>query len=474
MPTWRREHLTVEERVARGRAARQSTPRSAHGRWEPAADRPDPVALLAEQAESRVADLVPIRYGRMLVSPFTFYRGAALIMAGDLAARPRSGGTVQLCGDAHLSNFGGYGSPERRLVFDINDFDETAPGPFEWDVKRLATSFVVAGRDNEFSPKQCREITLTAVRSYREAMRDFAGQPMMTVWYARLDVEDLVKQYRDTLSADERKKQKSELKATKGMIAKARTRDRMQAIAKLTTEAYGRRRIVSSPPLIIPLAEMVGYDTDAVLAQLHELFEDYRQTLQPDRRHLLDQFRLTDVAHKVVGVGSVGTRAWILLLESTLESGALLLQAKEAGPSVLSAFDPGPEPPNQGERVVLGQRLMQATSDIFLGWVRARPAEGGQKDYYLRQLRDWKVSADIEAFKPEGMELYARLCGWTLARAHARSGDRYAISSYLGKSDRFDNAVNDFAHTYADQNERDHKALAEAVASGRVEARSGL
>ena len=467
------EQLSAEERAARGKAIRKDVPLESHADFRKGTAR-DPIGLLMEQAKGRVPELVPIRHGRMLVSPFTFYRGGALIMAADLAQTPATGLSVQLCGDAHLSNFGGYGSPERRLVFDINDFDETAPGPFEWDVKRLAASFVVAGRDNEFSAKQCRDMTLTAVRSYREAIRDFAAQPMMAVWYARLDVDDVLSQYWGTLSSKEQKRRKAQLKTAKGTIAKAHTRDSMQAIGKLTTVVDGQRRIVSSPPLIVPLSELVDYDRDAVLAQLNQLFDDYRETLQPDRRHLIDQFRFTDVAHKVVGVGSVGTRAWILLLESAVERGALLLQAKEAGPSVLSAYAEGPEPPNQGERVVVGQRMMQATSDIFLGWVRAQPAEGGEKDYYVRQLRDWKVSADIETMKPEGMELYARLCGWTLARAHARSGDRFALASYLGKSDRFDNAVTDFAVSYADQNQRDHEALVEAVASGRVEARTGV
>jgi uncharacterized protein (DUF2252 family) len=466
------EQLSAEERAARGKALRKDVPLESHADFRPSATR-DPIGLLIEQSKGRVPDLVPIRYGRMLVSPFTFYRGAALIMADDLAQKSATGLSVQLCGDAHLLNFGGYASPERRLVFDINDFDETSPGPFEWDVKRLAASFVVAGRDNEFSAKQCREVTLTAVRAYREAMRDFAAQPILEVWYARLDVEDLVKQYKDTLSSGERKKQKSELKATKGMIAKAHTRNSMQAIGKLTTVAYGQRRIVSSPPLIVPIAELAGFDTAEVLKELRQLVEDYRQTLQPDRRHLVDQFQLTDVAHKVVGVGSVGTRAWILLMESAVETGGLLLQAKEALPSVLSSYAGGPGPANQGERVVAGQRMMQATSDIFLGWLRADSDEG-QKDYYVRQLRDWKVSADIEGLNPEAMALYARLCGWTLARAHARSGDRFEIAAYLGKSGRFDNAVTDFAHTYADQNENDHEALQKAVADGRVEARSGL
>jgi uncharacterized protein (DUF2252 family) len=407
----------------------------------------------------------------MLVSPFTFYRGAALVMAADLAETPATGLQVQLCGDAHLSNFGGYASPDRRLVFDVNDFDETLPGSFEWDVKRLAASFVVAGQDNGFHPKKCRKIVLSVVRAYRETMHEFARQPILAVWYARLDVEDVAKRFKATLPSGQRKS----LKAARGQVAKAYTRDSMQAIGKLTTTVDGHRRIVSNPPLVIPMNDMVGTDIDGaeVLARLQELMTGYRGTLEQDRRHLLDHFRLTDIAHKVVGVGSVGTRAWIMLLESTIADEALVLQAKQAGPSALSSYAGSSEQRNQGEWVVVGQRMMQATSDIFLGWLRADAADGEQ-DYYVRQLRDWKMSADIERLTPEAMVLYARLCGWTLARAHARSGDRFALAAYLGKSDRFDQAVTDFATTYADQNIRDHETFAKAVADGRVEARTGV
>ncbi|TCC23634.1 DUF2252 domain-containing protein [Kribbella speibonae] len=460
--------LTAEERAALGKAVREAVPLESHAEVRPAAGR-DPVGLLIGQTAGRVPALVPIRHGRMLVSPFTFYRGAALIMAADLAQAQSTGLAVQLCGDAHLSNFGAYASPERRLVFDINDFDETLPGSFEWDVKRLATSFVVAGRDNGFSSKRCREVTLAAVRHYREAIREFAGQPILDVWYARLDIEELVGRYKATLSSGKRKG----LKAAEGRLAKAYTRNSMQAIGKLTAVVDGRRRIVSNPPLVVPMDELTDVDGPRVLAQLQDMVAGYRETLQQDRRHLLDHFRLTDVAHKVVGVGSVGTRAWIMLLESTVADEALLLQAKQAGPSALSTYAGASEHSNQGERVVVGQRLMQAASDIFLGWLRADTADGEQ-DYYVRQLRDWKLSADIETLNPEAMTLYARLCGWTLARAHARSGDRFALSAYLGKSDRFDNAVADFATAYADQNDRDHRALAAAAAGGRIEAHTGV
>jgi uncharacterized protein (DUF2252 family) len=338
-------------------------------------------------------------------------------------------------------------------------------------VKRLATSFVVAGRDNGFSSKQCREVASTAVRSYREAIREFAGQTILSVWYARLDIEELVTRYKATLSSGQRKRK--DLKAAEGKLAKAYTRSSLQAIGKLTTAAGDGRRIVSDPPLVVPMNELTDIDGSVVLAQMQDLVAGYRGTLQPDRRHLLDQFRLTDVAHKVVGVGSVGTRAWIILMESTVADEALLLQAKQAGPSVLSSYVDPSSHANEGERVVAGQRLMQAASDIFLGWMRADTADGEQ-DYYVRQLRDWKLSADIESLNPEAMTLYARLCGWTLARAHARSGDRFALAAYLGKSDRFDNAVTAFATTYADRNAADHTVFAEAARTGRVETRTGV
>jgi uncharacterized protein (DUF2252 family) len=462
------QQLTVKERAARGKAVRKEVPLESHAEVRLGATR-DPVGLLLTQAEGRVPELVPIRHGRMLVSPFTFYRGAALIMAADLAQTPPTRLEVQLCGDAHLSNFGAYASSDRRLVFDVNDFDETLPGPFEWDVKRLATSFVVAGQDNGFDPKKCREVVLNVVRTYRETMREFAGQSILAVWYARLDVEDVVARFKASLPPGKRKG----FKAARGRLAKAYTRDGMQAIGKLTTTVDGRRRIASNPPLVMPIDDLVDIDRALVLAGLQDLMTDYRRTLQQDRRHLLDHFRLTDIAHKVVGVGSVGTRAWIMLLESTVADEALLLQAKQAGPSVLSSYAGSSGPMNQGERVVVGQRMMQATSDIFLGWLRADAADGEQ-DYYVRQLRDWKMSADIESLTPDAMVLYARLCGWTLARAHARSGDRFALAAYLGKSDRFDRAVADFADTYAAQNIQDHETFAKAVADDRVEARTGV
>jgi uncharacterized protein (DUF2252 family) len=466
--------LTFDERAAFGKAARTKTPLETHADFTPAESR-DPVGLLMSQAKTRVPDLVPIRHGRMLVSPFTFYRGAALVMAADLESTPASGLRTQLCGDAHLSNFGAYASPERRLVFDINDFDETLPGPFEWDIKRLAASFVIAGRNNGFTKKQYRKATLAAVETYRTTMRDFAAKPILTVWYQHLEIEQAIADYKASLTAGKSKERKARFKAAEAALAKAHTRDSLQAIEKLTAVVDGKRQIMSNPPLVIRGEDMTDMDTDVLFDRLRGLLINYRKTLQSDRRRLLDHFTLTDIAHKVVGVGSVGTRAWILLLEAGVETEALLLQAKEAGPSALADYAGKSEYSHQGERVVAGQHLMQASSDIFLGWLRARGTAGGRyTDYYLRQLRDWKLSAVVEEMVPVGMQVYAQLCGWTLARAHARAGDRIAITAYLGNSDKFDNAIADFAETYADQNERDYAALAGAVAAGKVEAESGV
>jgi uncharacterized protein (DUF2252 family) len=468
-----RTHLGPEERRAQGKAARARVPREAHAELSPAAGR-DPVGSLIEQERARVPELAPIRHGRMLVSPFTFYRGAALIMATDLAATPSPGLRTQLCGDAHLANFGAYASPERRLVFDINDFDETLPGPFEWDVKRLTTSFVVAGRDNGFTPKQCRKLALAVVGTYRRTMRTFANQTILDVWYAHLDIEDLLKEFELSLSPKKLKRDAADLAAAQHQVAKAHTRTSLQAVAKLTTVANGRRQIVSDAPLIVPVDELTDLDTAAVLRTIQGLLATYRATLRSDRRVLLDHFSLTDVAHKVVGVGSVGLRAWVLLFESGLGAETLVLQAKQAEGSVLAAYGGPSEYANHAERVVAGQHLMQASSDIFLGWLAASPAEGWTDDYYLRQLRDWKASADLEAMGLRSFDVYARLCGWTLARAHARGGDRIILAGYLGGSDAFDHAVADFAEVYADLNEHDHAALAEAVATGRVQAQTDV
>lgn len=461
-------HLTPSERAARGKAARAEVPRSSHAGFTPSTHRPDPVALLEEQATSRVPELVPIRYGRMLVSPFAFYRGAALIMAADLASTPSSGLRAQICGDAHLSNFGVFGSPERRMIFSVNDFDETLPGPWEWDVKRLAASLAVAGRDNGFTAAERRRFLLAGAREYRTGITRFAGMPNMAVWYAHLDIEVFLEQLRPQLEA-------KRVKTFESSLAKARTRDSVQAFAKFATEVDGEPRIVSDPPLIVPIEELLpDDDRREVMAELAMLLRTYRKTLESDKRHLLEQFRFVHLARKVVGVGSVGTRAWIGLLLGRDGQDPLFLQMKEAQESVLARFAGRSKYANQGQRVVAGQRLMQTASDIFLGWQRVTGIDGEQRDFYIRQLRDWKGSAEIERMNPKGMAIYARMCAWTLARAHARSGDRVAIASYLGKSDVFDNAIADFAETYADQNERDYQALADAVSSGRIKARTGV
>jgi uncharacterized protein (DUF2252 family) len=434
-----------------------------HAEFAPAGSR-DPVGLLLSQAGSRVPELVPVRHGRMLVSPFTFYRGAALPMAADLASTPASGLRVQMCGDAHLSNFGAFASPERRLVFDVNDFDETLPGPFEWDVKRLAASLAVAGRDNGFSAKARRKIALAAAEGYRTAMRGFAEQHFLDVWYAHLDIEPAIREFRSQMKA-------KRFKATEKLLAKAHTRDSTQALGKLTTVVDGRRQIISDPPMIIPAEEVFSHvQADAVYKQIHAVLAKYLRSLQSDRRHLLEQFTLVQVARKVVGVGSVGTRAWVVLMDAGDGVEPLFLQAKEAQPSVLADYCGRSQYANEGERVVAGQHLMQAQSDIFLGWTVAPGPDKVNRDFYVRQLRDWKFSVPIEAMIPSGMTIYARLCGWTLARAHARSGDRVALAAYLGGSDRFDQAIADFAETYADQNDRDYAAFQAAAKEGKVEA----
>jgi uncharacterized protein (DUF2252 family) len=429
------------------------------------ADRADPVSLLERQAQSRVPDLVPVRYGRMLVSPFTFFRGAALPMASDLARTPVSGLRVQACGDAHLSNFGIFGSPERRLMFDVNDFDETLPGPWEWDVKRLAASMEVAGRENGLTRKQRRAVVLATVGRYREAMREFAGYSNLRVFYTRIDVEQIRDELGSRLTSRQRKKW------DQGQ-AKARSADSMRDLKKLTRMVDGERRIVADPPLIVPLEDMAAdMDPEQVHVLVDDLITKYRRTLQPDRRLLLDQYQLTDMAHKVVGVGSVGTRCFIALMLGRDHRDPLFLQVKEAQESVLAPFAGASRIANEGQRVVTGQRLMQAAGDSFLGWSGTKSGmDGESRNFYVRQLRDWKYSIEIADLAPDGLRLYGELCGWTLARAHARSGDRVAIAAYLGGSDVFDRAIAEFAASYADQNERDHRALADAVASGRITA----
>ena len=461
-------HPSAEERAARGKAARAVAPRSGHGEWEPASDRRDPVELLEEQAASRVRELVPIRYGRMLVSPFTFFRGAAYPMAADLAGAPRTGLDVQLCGDAHLSNFGAFAAPDRRLVFSINDFDETLPGPFEWDVKRLVASFAVAGRDRGFDARQRRSINRTVTRAYREAIRALSELRNLDLWYSRIDVDEIA----PLLAQHATGKQ---MKRFERNMAKAQSKDSLRAFAKLTEIVDGEPRIVSDPPLIIPIEELVA---GAGRGELEEFIQgairSYRRTLTADRRQLLERFRYVHAARKVVGVGSVGTRAWIVLLLGRDESDPLFLQLKEAEASVLEPFLGKSSFNNHGQRVVEGQRLTQAAGDIMLGWIRIEGSDDTNRDYYLRQLWDGKGSALVETMNPQAMTVYARLCGDALAEAHARSGDAIAIASYLGAGDSFDRALASFAEAYADQNERDYQTLREAVSSGRLASETGL
>jgi uncharacterized protein (DUF2252 family) len=460
--------LTTAERRAQGKAVREQAPLESHAEIGPDTGR-DPVGLIIGQAATRVPELVPIRHGRMLVSPFTFYRGAALPMAADLSKVPSSGLRVQLCGDAHLSNFGVFAAPDRRLVFDLNDFDETLPGPFEWDVKRYAASLAVAGRDIGLDPKERKTLVLAGVAAYRTAMADFATKKLLEVWYARLDVEDGLELLRAKVGEEA-------LGRTRKAMAKARTRDSMQVLKKLTTVVDGKRTITSNPPLVVPIEELTDqHSADEIMSQMGTLLTQYRRTLNADRRHLIAQFRLVGVARKVVGVGSVGTRAWILLLEADGGQEPLFLQAKEAQRSVLADYCGASKYRNEGQRVVAGQHLMQAASDIFLGWQHVESGlDGGNRDFYVRQLRDWKYSAPIEEMLPAGLRSYAELCGWTLARAHARSGDRFAIAGYLGKSDKFDRAMVTFAEAYADRTEADHAALQSAVDAGRLEAVFGI
>lgn len=459
-------HLTAQERATRGRAARSRVPRSSHAEFAPAADRPDPVDVIERQSASRLQDLVPIRYGRMLESPFRFYRGAASIMAADLAATPATGLRAQLCGDAHMLNFRLLASPERHLMFDVNDFDETLPGPWEWDLKRLAASLAIAGRGNGFRTAQRARVVRAAGRSYRAWMERFAGMRTLDVWYSQIDAEQLYA----TISA--RLDSRTRRRMSKAM-GKARGRDHVQALGKLAHLVDGELRITPDPPLITPLGDFLpDVERKHIEEQLRNLIERYAHTLTADRRALLAQYRVVDMARKVVGVGSVGTRCWIVLLLGRDDSDPLLLQAKEAQTSVLADFAGPSDHANQGERVVTGQRLMQATSDMFLGWERAAGFDGRERDFYLRQLRDWKAIPQAELMSPDVMRVFGRVCGATLARAHARSGDRIAIAAYLGRSDSFDRALARFAEAYADQNERDHAALAAAVRAGRVAAAS--
>ncbi|MBS1845603.1 MAG: DUF2252 domain-containing protein [Actinobacteria bacterium] len=456
------------ERAAAGSAARQKTPRSSHAEWEPAKSRTDPVAVLEGQAENRVTDLVPIRYGRMLASPFAFFRGAAAIMAMDLSGTPDSGFRVQACGDAHLSNFGVFAAPDRRLVLDVNDFDETLPAPWEWDVKRLAASFEIAGRDRDFTPKQTRRAVLAAVAAYREAMLGFAKMGNLDVWYARLDVDSLLA---DLASIADRR----QMKAVEKNVAKAQKKNSLKAFDRLVHMVDGEPRIISDPPLLVPARELVTDDQRHELeGRIQEMLGRYRESLRGDHRELFDTYRFVDMARKVVGVGSVGTRCWVVLMMGRDGQDPLFMQAKEAEASVLERYVGASEFDNHGERVVEGQWLMQAASDILLGWLPAFGMDEKDRDFYVRQLWDGKRSVEIENLPPKGLAIYGRVCGWALARAHARSGDRIGIAAYLGKGESFDQAIADFAERYADQNELDYSALADAARSGRIEVKTDL
>jgi uncharacterized protein (DUF2252 family) len=503
-------HPSVDDRKAKGLEARDRAPLSSHTKWRPATDRPGPVGLLEEQDATREPDLVPVRHGRMMVSPLTFYRGAAKIMAEDLKDTPVAGLEAQLCGDAHLSNFGLFASPERILLFDVNDFDETLPGPFEYDVKRMAASFTVAGRNNGFAQADTRDATLESVRAYREAMASFAQMGTMDIWYARLDEDALRESIRGAVAGtatqektarkeektdrrakapkkqekqaakeekSARKEEKTAKKAQKRAdktLAKAHTRDSLQALSKLCELVDGKYRIVGQPPIVVPARDLPAtYDLspDEVVPTILEQFRAYRATLQDDRRKLLERFQIVDAARKVVGVGSVGTRDFIVLLQGRDAHDPLFLQVKEATASVLEAHLPKSDYRQHGERVVQGQRMMQAASDIYLGWTKGRDV---RRHFYWRQLRDMKGSLDVERATPVGLKFYARTCGWTLARAHARSGHPIAIAEYLGDSDTFDKSVTDFSERYADQNDRDYQQFVDAVRSGRLKAVEGV
>ena len=457
--------ITVEEHIAEGARARVRVPPESLGEYTPAPDRPDPVALLEGQSADRIQELIPVRYGRMLVSPFTFYRGAALIMASDLATQARSPLQAQLCGDAHLSNFGGFASPERKLVFDINDFDETNPGPFEWDVKRLVTSMEVAGQDHNLSKKERNAILDKTVQGYRDAIQMFAGKGNLDVWYAMFDIDDIAK------AAAEQLDKKTQKKSTKD-LGKARTRTSMQAADKLTRVVNGRRQFIDNPPVIERAESLIARsdaDHGAELEAMPAAWQQYVDSLLPDRRHILSEFTYVDLARKVVGVGSVGTGAWVILLQGRDPSDLLILQVKQAMASVLEAYTEPSAYAQHGERVVQGQRLLQTASDIFLGWGSLLEFQ-----YYVRQLRDWKVSVDVDTLDPTALGMYGRLCGATLAKGHARSGDRYAIADYVGSTGAFDEAMKTFARAYADQNASDYAALKAAADSGQIPVTYGV
>jgi uncharacterized protein (DUF2252 family) len=445
-------HPTLEELYAFGKNLRDKCPREAHAVWQAPKNRPDPLALMMESNKGRMPQLLPVRHGRMMRSPFTFYRGAALNMAADLAKTPATGIRVQACGDCHLLNFGAYATPERRVIFDINDLDETLPAPWEWDVKRLAGSFVLACRDNSFREDTARDAVLACVRAYRERMFEYSTMHVLDVWYASIDVEELMKKIQDETARKRMQKR----------LAKARERSILEHdFPELATNAGLTPTIKENPPLIFHQRE---HAYDEYFATAQRAFARYRDTMQEERRFLLDRFKLMDMAIKVVGVGSVGTFCGILLLMAS-EHDPLFLQFKQARPSVLEAYAGKSLHSNHGQRVVHGCRMMQSASDLFLGWTEG----DNSRHFYVRQLKDMKIKPMVEVFTPNVMLQYAELCGWTLAHAHARSGEPAKISGYLGKSDKFDEAIADFAVAYADQSERDHAVLLEAVRAGKLE-----
>ena len=458
-----RPSAEAAEQRQRGKAARRRVPRELLGAWTPPTDRSDPVDVLTAQEVDRVADLVPLRHERMSASPFAFYRGAAAIMAGDLGSRPNTGLVAQLAGDAHLANFGGFATAERSLVFDLNDFDETLPGPFEWDVQRLVASFEIAARHRSFNAAARSRLVSLVAATYVGAMADFARTTRLDVWYARIQAEDIIARWGEGLDP-------VRVQAFRERLAKGRAKTSARAVSRYTrVGSDGRLHVISQPPFVVPASELTSLSEDAIRAFAQGVFESYRATLADDRQLLLSGYEIVDVARKVVGVGSVGTRCWIALLVATDDSSDdLVLQVKEAGASVLATVTEPSQYPQHGQRVVEGQRLMQAASDPLLGWTRSGGLDGVEHDYYIRQMWDWKTSADLEGMDEPLFAVYAHLCGWTLARAHARTGDRHAMAAYLGNGKAFGRAMCEFADSYADQNQRDYEAFRAAIEAGRI------
>jgi uncharacterized protein (DUF2252 family) len=444
--------FSLTELRAMGKSRREACPREAHAAWQPTANRPDPVRLLVESSKGRMPELIPMRYGRMLQSPFTFFRGAALNMAADLGATPVNGFRVQACGDCHLCNFGAFATPERRVIFDINDLDETLPAPWEWDIKRLAASFVLASRNNGHSEDDARDAVLNCVRSYREKMAEYSEMSVLDVWYAKIDVEKLIPKVVD----------KQSQKRIQTRLANARERSVVEHdFPELVTTAGSRPTIKENPPLIFHPREQGKKEFDATV---EKAFAGYRETLPENRRLLLDRYKVMDLAIKVVGVGSVGTVCGVMLMMAS-DKDPLFLQVKQARPSVLEEYAGKSVYPNHGQRIVVGYQMMQSASDLFLGWTKGHL----DRQFYIRQLRDMKIKPMVEIFAPTVMSEYAELCGWVLAHAHARSGEPAKISGYLGKGDKFDKAITDFAVAYSDQTERDHEVLVKAVRAGELE-----